>query len=131
MGLIRTILATIVLLLPPLHVSADDHKVLRVGAVSLRPFGQANISGAFLQRLTELGYVQGRNLDFKFVQVPNRDAYEAAYRDLVGSGVDILAAGGPEFALKGAVAAAGSKIPVVMIATDYDPLEGGYVASLA
>jgi len=124
-------LASIVPMLTPVQVTASEHQFLRLGAVSLRPFGQANISDAFLKRLTELGYVQGQNFDFKFIQVPNRDGYEAAYRELVASGVDILAAGGPEVALKGAVAAASGSIPVVMIATDYDPLERGYVASLA
>jgi len=128
---ISVFMASIAVALMPLLAKADDQKILRVGAVSLRPFGQANISDAFLQRLNELGYVQGKNFDFKFIQVANRGDYEAAYRDMVASGIDILAAGGPEFALKGAVDAAQGNIPVVMIATDYDPLERGYVASLA
>lgn len=110
---------------------ADERRILRLGAASLRPFGEANISDAFLERLEELGYEQGRTLDFKFIQAANRNAYKEAYRELVASGVDILAAGGPEVALEGAVAAAKGTIPIVMIASDYDPLESGYVASLA
>lgn len=127
----RMLVASITLFLASVQAMADQHGILRVGAVSLRPFGEANISDAFLTRLAELGYEQGRNFDFKFIQAPNGGAYEAAYRDLVASGVDILAAGGPEAALKGAVAAANGKIPIVMIASDYDPLALAYVASLA
>jgi len=126
--LVATIVAA--LLATPLIAAAGDAKVLRVGAVSLRPFGKANISVAFLERMAELGYERGRNFTFEFIQVPNRAAYGQAYRNLVARGVDVLVAGGPEVALKAAVGAAGN-LPVVMIAVDYDPLARGYVSSLA
>jgi len=109
---------------------AREARPLSVGAVSLRPFGKANISVGFLQRLNELGYKRGRNLQFEFIQVGDRSQYGRAYRELVARKVDILAAGGPEFALKAAVAAT-RKLPIVMIASDYDPLQRGYVASLS
>lgn len=127
---ILAVAVILALLTDPLAAVARDGKMLRVGAVSLRPFGSANISVAFLARMAELGYEQGRNFDFEFIQVPSRAAYNRAYRELVARKVDILAAGGPEAALKAAVAAAGD-LPVVMIAVDYDPLARGYVSSLA
>ncbi len=130
-GFIGLIAAFIIAGLAPHYATAEQARILRVGAVSLRPFGKANISDAFLKRMAELGYVQGQNFDFKFVHAQSRIDYEAAYRDLVASGVDVLAAGGPEIALKAAAAAAGKVVPIVMIAADYDPLELGYVASLA
>jgi putative ABC transport system substrate-binding protein len=123
--------ALILALLAAGHAAAEQANILRVGAVSLRPFGKANISDAFLKRMVELGYVQGQNFDFKFVHAKSRNDYETAYRDLIASGVDVLAAGGPEIALKAAAAAARGVVPNVMIAADYDPLELGYVASLA
>ena len=127
---IFTVAVIATLLVLPLIAVAGDAKMLRVGAVSLRPFGSANISVAFLERMVELGYAQGRNFTFEFVQVPNRAAYGRAYRELVARKVHILAAGGPEIALKSAVAAAGD-LPIVMIAVDFDPLARGYVPSLS
>lgn len=128
-ALLLVVMALLLAVLLPF--AASDAKTLKLGAVSLRPFGKANISVAFLERMRELGYEQGRNFVFEFIQVPNRAAYGKAYRELVRRKVDILAAGGPEIALKAAVAAAAGTLPVLMIAVDYDPLARGYVASLA
>ena len=67
---------------------------LRVGLAGyLTNFGSAQ--NAFLQRLAELGFVEGRNLSFnsELTFIPNLDA---AYADMVKDGVDILLALGPE-----------------------------------
>jgi hypothetical protein len=104
-------------LAPAPGAEARDGKTLRVGAVSLRPFGKANISVAFLARMKELGYRQGRNFQFEFIHVPNRKQYGSAYRSLVERKVDILVAGGPEIALKAAVGAT-RDLPIVMVASD-------------
>ena len=125
-----TVAVIAALLTPPLVAVARDAKMLRVGAVKVRPFGKANISLAFLERMMELGYEQGRNFNFEFVRIPNRASYGRAYRELVARKADILAAGGPEIALESAVAAAG-ELPIVMIAVDDEPLARGYVPSLA
>jgi putative tryptophan/tyrosine transport system substrate-binding protein len=102
---------------------------LRVGLAGyLTNFSSAQ--NAFLQRLAELGFVEGRTLSFnsELTFIPNLDA---AYADMVKDGVDILLALGPESALKSARRAAAGRVPVVFIAMDYDPLRSGYVASLA
>ena len=44
--------------------------------------------------------------------------------------VQVIVAGGPEFALQAAVAASPT-IPIVILANAYDPIARGYVASLA
>ncbi len=110
--------------------SADKlRSSLRVGLAGyLTNFSSAQ--NAFVQRLAELGFVEGRNLSFnsELTFIPNLDA---AYADMVKDGVDILLALGPESALKSARRAAAGRIPVVFIAMDYDPLRSGYVASLA
>ena len=102
---------------------------LSVGTTSPQP-RTAPIFRALVGRLGELGYEEGKNFTFEFVQTPNVAGYSAAFRDLVGRGVDILVASGPEVALQGAIAAAGSR-PIVMIAVDFDPFTHGYVKSLA
>ena len=80
--------------------------------------------------MAELGYEEGKNFSFEYVQAANVAGYEAAYRELASRKVDILLAGGSEIGLKSALATAGTR-PVVMVAIDYDPLARGYVRSLA
>jgi ABC-type uncharacterized transport system substrate-binding protein len=103
--------------------------ILRVGLVGVQPRTTA-IYVAFLQRMAELGYEEGKNFVFDYVQVPNIERYERGYQELAGRNVDIFFASGPEIGLKSALAAAG-KQPIVMVAVDYDPLARGYVTSLA
>jgi putative tryptophan/tyrosine transport system substrate-binding protein len=102
--------------------------ILRVGLVGVQPRTTA-IYVAFLQRMAELGYEEGKNFVFDYVQVPNIEGYERGYQKLAGR-VDIFFASGPEMGLKSALAAAGTQ-PIVMVAVDYDPLARGYVTSLA
>jgi len=78
----------------------------------------------------DLGYREGKSFNFDLLQVMDPTGYEAGYREVVARGADIVIAGGPELALKGALAAT-STIPIVMVAIDYDPLARGYVTSLA
>ena len=54
----------------------------------------------------------------------------ALVSELIGRGADAILAGGPELALKLATTASRT-VPIVMVATDFDPLARGYVASLA
>lgn len=51
-------------------------------------------------------------------------------KELVRRHVDIIMAQGPEETLKSAMAAT-NRLPIVMVAIDYDPFARGYVASLA
>jgi putative ABC transport system substrate-binding protein len=51
-------------------------------------------------------------------------------KELVRRKADVLIASGTEIALKSAVAAT-DKLPIVMIAIDYDPLALHYIANLA
>ena len=87
---------------------------------------------AFVAQLHALGYEEGRNLQIDYVELdsadPDRSLAMAA--GLVGRRVDAIRAGGTEFVLKTAVAAT-KTVPIVMVASDYDPLTLGYVASLA
>ena len=102
---------------------------LRVGTSSVQPRTTA-VFVAFVERMAELGYEEGKNFSFEYVQAANVAGYEAAYRELASRKVDILLASGPEVGLKSALATAGMR-PVVMVAIDYDPLARGYVRSLA
>ena len=104
-------------------------KTLRVAVVAVQPRSAPNWT-IFVRRMAELGYVEGKNFIFDYVQAPSTDAFEAVYREVVSRKPDIVIAPGPEASLLAARAAAG-KLPIVMIAVDYDPIVRGHVASLA
>ena len=106
-------------------------KILRVGLASAQPSPRsAPFHVAFENHMGDLGYREGKSFNFDLLQVMDPTGYEAGYREVVARGADIVIAGGPELALKGALAAT-STIPIVMVAIDYDPLARGYVTSLA
>ncbi len=104
-------------------------KLLRVGAVS----GQSRSSvlwRSFLERMTALGYQEGRNFSFDLVVANSLEEYRTGYGRFAGGTVDIVVAPGPEISLQSALALPGTT-PIVMVAIDYDPLIRGYVKSLA
>jgi putative ABC transport system substrate-binding protein len=105
-------------------------KIPRVGfmAASNRSAVSARVE-AFREGLRELGYVDGKNiaLEFRFAEgKPDRVPMVAA--ELVRSKIDVIVTGG---ALDTRAAReATTTIPIVM-AQDNDPVESGFVASLA
>src|SRR6266436_8325564 len=104
-------------------------KMLRVGTVAGTPKSSPQWV-AFERRMGELGYQEGKDFSFDFLQAASADEYEVLYRKLVANAPDVILAIGPEIALKSALAATRT-LPIVMIAIDYDPLARGYVTSLA
>ena len=115
--------------LPLVSHAQQPGKILRIGTASTQP-RTVPFWRAFDQRMTELGYQEGKNYTFEYVAVPGVDEYEAGYRQIAARGLDVMIASGPELALKSAIASAGTT-PIVMIAIDYDPFARGYVTSLA
>jgi putative ABC transport system substrate-binding protein len=113
----------------PLAARAQSQKALRIGMVSVLPRNNPPLD-AFVKRLRELGYDEGQNLAFEYMKVPSADAYAEGIREVVGRRVDIIIAQGPEEILKAAMAAT-NKLPIVMIAIDFDPFARGYVTNLA
>jgi putative ABC transport system substrate-binding protein len=104
-------------------------RVLRVGFVGAQPRDVA-IYVAFRKRMAELGYREDKYFTFEYIQAPSIDAYDASFRELAARKLDIMMAAGNEPALRAARAAAGT-VPIVFLAIDFDPVERGYVASLA
>jgi putative ABC transport system substrate-binding protein len=105
-------------------------KMVRVGIATLQP-RTGPLWTAFEQRLQQLGYTEGENLAVEFIDLNGSISRESeAMKELIRRKVDILIASGTEIALKSALAAT-DKLPIVMIAIDYDPLALNYIASLA
>ncbi len=114
----------------PVAARAQQPKMLRVGVVSGQPRSSI-LWQAFLGRMTVLGYREGSNFSFDHVLADNLAEYETGYRRFASGAVDVVVAPGPEISLRSALAALPASVPIVMVAIDYDPLERGYVKSLA
>ena len=115
----------------PIAAAAQQARpMLRVGSVSANP--RSNIATvAFEQQMAKLGYREGQNFIFDYVNVPSVDAYEAGFRELMARKPDIILSEGNELNLKAAIAGSPNTTPIVMLAVDFDPLERGYVRSIA
>jgi len=85
---------------------------------------------AFEQRLRELGWVDGKNLAVDFRAGESREQAEAIVASFVRSPVDVILVPGPELGLSVASGATRT-IPIVIAALNYDPVQKGYVKSLA
>jgi putative ABC transport system substrate-binding protein len=113
----------------PLAAQAQRPTSLHIGIVTIQS-RTTPIYAAFDQRLRELGHIEGQNLVTDYLN-PERQAegVPGAIKELVRRKVDIIVA--PyESTVKSAIAASDT-VPVVMIATEFDPLARGYVKSLA
>jgi ABC-type uncharacterized transport system substrate-binding protein len=113
----------------PLAARAQQHKMLRVGFVGMQPRDAPHYRN-FLRRMGELGYQEGRNLIFDYIQTPNVDTYDKSYQELAARKPDVFLAVGNEPALRAALSAADGK-PIAFLAVDFDPLAKGYVANLS
>src|SRR5689334_7094126 len=82
----------------PSALAQSSAKMLRVGYVTLQPRSAPH--NAFVKRMGQLGYQEGVNFTFEFLQVRSIDEYPAGYRTVAARGSDILIASGNEVALR-------------------------------
>jgi putative ABC transport system substrate-binding protein len=119
------------LLTPNVTRAQSSMKKVRVGAVSL-PRSSSPHWQAFEQRMAELGYHDGENILFEFVEgFGGVDNFKPLYQELVARNVDMLVVVGTEAALKAALEVVSNSMPVVIGAIDFDPVARGYVPALA
>jgi putative tryptophan/tyrosine transport system substrate-binding protein len=110
----------------------EPPKIPRVGVLW---FGSKNDllfsrwSGVFRQRLSELGYIEGKTIvvDIRYAE-RNTERLNALAREFVANGVDIIVA--PAVAASVAAKQATSTIPIVMLHAG-NPVGAGLIASLA
>src|SRR5262249_21962840 len=84
----------------PLAARAQQpERMRRVGLVSAQSRSAPN-NAAFEKRLAELGYQDGKDFIFDFVQVASLEGWETAFQGLGARKVDIMVAAGPAMAVE-------------------------------
>jgi putative tryptophan/tyrosine transport system substrate-binding protein len=89
----------------PLAARAQPQpKMLRVGFVGMQP-RESPLYANFLKRMAELGYQEGQNFTFDYIQTPLVDGYNKGYQELAARKPDVFLAVGNEPALRAALSA--------------------------
>ena len=126
-----TVLAGALLAAPLAAEGQTPGRVFKVGILSAVNPRTTTFTEAMVQRLRELGYVEGQNLVIEFKSAEgDMTRLPALAVELVRLNVDIIVAPGPEVVLQAARRATAT-VPIVIIAVDFDPIARGYIASLA
>jgi putative ABC transport system substrate-binding protein len=129
MRLIGLLLVLSIALVPPV-ARAQSTRVARVGILSTGNPRSAAIFQAFEQRLRDLGYAEGQNLVIEFRNAEGKtDRLPGLAAELVRLNMDVVVVA-TDPATR-AVKEASAKTPIVMVSVNYDPVELGYIASLA
>jgi putative ABC transport system substrate-binding protein len=81
----------------------------------------------FRQGLTDLGYIEGKNIRIRFREAVLDGEYHGVMAELIGSKIDIILAANIAAAV--AAARATNRLPIVMLAVN-DPVGAGLVKSL-
>jgi putative tryptophan/tyrosine transport system substrate-binding protein len=114
----------------PLAARAQQTKMRRIGV--LNGFDNATSNSVrvppFKKELQTLGWVEGRNIQIDYREVPNLTELDAAAAALVASKPEVILVM-PTPAIE-AILRATRSIPVVF-ANTVDPVEGGFVTSIA
>jgi len=110
----------------PLVASAQPSRLFRIGYLA---FVTGEDSTVIAQRLQELGYQQGKNLEFTYRSAEGRAELLASLAaNLVNTGPDVLVAGYGTLPAKAAKAST-STIPIVFASVG-DPVGAGLIQSL-
>jgi putative ABC transport system substrate-binding protein len=106
-------------------------RTVKVGILLARPLAQSFYGPAVVQRLGELGYREGKGLQLEHRSADGMaERFPSLARELIQAKCELIFAIGPAQPVR-ALQSAGSSVPVVFIAIDYDPIERGIVTSLS
>lgn len=124
------LIAAGVVLSAPAALAQHPARAVRLGGLSAAVPRESPLWGALEKRLAELGYVEGKTLNFEFRNAGGKfELLPTLARELVARKPDIILVTGPEVSIRAAKQAAGT-LPVVMIAIDFDPVAAGLVRTL-
>ena len=122
-------LATGMVVLPSL-MAAQSAKAARVGFLSTNLSADGGRTGAFRQRLHELGYVEEHNLIIEYRDAEGKpERFPVLAAELAGLKPDVMVTAGGTAAVRAAKQAT-TTLPIVFVGVG-DPVQEGLVASLA
>jgi putative ABC transport system substrate-binding protein len=126
------LLATVLLTTAPPATAQQPKKVPRIGYLSSNdPASESIRAEAIRQALRALGYIEGQNIAIEYRYAEGkRDRVPELAAELVRLKVDIIVAAGGTVIVQAAKNAT-KTIPIVMVGGGLDPVEAGYVESLA
>jgi putative ABC transport system substrate-binding protein len=84
----------------------------------------------FSSQLEKNGFSEGQNIIVEYLGIDDPRGPFVSAAELVRAQPDVLVIAGPEVALQAVIGASGH-VPIVMFAVNFDPIERGYVTSLA
>jgi putative ABC transport system substrate-binding protein len=117
----------------PLSALAEEtDRFMHIGYLgpSLKAPSTAAQYQGFLNHLKQAGFIEGQNLTVDYRRVDDPRGPFVVMAEPMRPPPKLIIAHGPETALQ-AVVGASQFIPIVIIAINYDPIERGYVKSLA
>jgi putative ABC transport system substrate-binding protein len=119
------------LVLPRVASAQTDGRQYRVGWISVSNSFDEPYCLAFVRRLAELGFVEGRNLIIDRLHADNRlERVPGLSAQLGKLKCDVYFGGGAEASLA-ALVQSSPQTPIVFVAVDFDPITTGDVANLA
>jgi putative ABC transport system substrate-binding protein len=118
------------LLAVPFAAAAEQAQMYRIGILATANPRSTVFYQAFEQRLSELGFVEGKNTVFEYRDAEGKlDRLPRLAADLVRINVNVIIVASDD-ATRVAKEAT-STIPIVMVAVNFDPLAQTYIASFA
>jgi ABC-type uncharacterized transport system substrate-binding protein len=130
---VSSILSVVVLLAVGVTAQAQQpKKVPRIGYLSAgNPTSESTRSEPIRLALRELGYIEGQNIAIEYRYADGEpDRFPELAAELVRLKVDIIVAAGGR-RLVPAAKNATKTIPIIMVGTGIDPVEAGFIESLA
>jgi putative tryptophan/tyrosine transport system substrate-binding protein len=115
----------------PLAVRAQKSgKIVRLGMLATANPRSAPFYQAFEQKLRDLGYIEGQNIAFEYRDAEGDvDRLPGLAAELIRLDVDVIVTS-TDLATRAAKGAT-TKIPILMVAINYDPIALGYIDSIA
>jgi ABC-type uncharacterized transport system substrate-binding protein len=124
----RFLIASSLGALTPAWALAQTRPV-KVGILLARPLTQSFYGPGIVQRLSELGYREGAGVTLEHRSADGvAERFPKLARELIDAKCNLIFAIGPEQPVR-ALQIAGSSVPIVFVAVDYDPVEKGVITS--
>jgi len=126
------LVAVVLLALGVIAEAQQPKKVSRIGyLVSSDSITESSRSEGIRQALRDLGYVEGKNIAFEYRYAEGKlDRFPELAAELVRLKVDVIVVTGGNTLIRAAKNAT-KTIPIVMVGSAPDPVEAGFVESLA